>query len=251
VKKLFSHNTPFDSFDRLADPPQKDSDAYNPTYDALDADGIASPAEPLETGSIYINKQVPSNTNVDMGVANGIQNVTYKSAPMRYKSPQTGYVDKVLLTTTESDQTLIKVLVRQTRRPELGDKFSSRHGQKGVCGIIVQQEDMPFTDLGVTPDIIMNPHGFPSRMTVGKMIELLAGKAGVLAGKLQYGTAFGGSKVEDMSKILIENGFNYSGKDYVTSGITGEPLSAYIFFGPIYYQKLKHMVMDKMHARAR
>jgi DNA-directed RNA polymerase III subunit RPC2 len=170
---------------------------------------------------------------------------------MRYKSPQTGYVDKVLLTTTESDQTLIKVLVRQTRRPELGDKFSSRHGQKGVCGIIVQQEDMPFTDLGVCPDIIMNPHGFPSRMTVGKMIELLAGKAGVLAGKLQYGTAFGGSKVEDMSKILIENGFNYSGKDYVTSGITGEPLSAYIFFGPIYYQKLKHMVMDKMHARAR
>ncbi|KAJ2959681.1 hypothetical protein NQZ79_g4876 [Umbelopsis isabellina] len=242
---------PNGTFDRLADPPQKDSDAYNPTYDALDADGIASPAEPLETGSIYINKQVPSNTNVDMGVANGIQNVTYKSAPMRYKSPQTGYVDKVLLTTTESDQTLIKVLVRQTRRPELGDKFSSRHGQKGVCGIIVQQEDMPFTDLGVTPDIIMNPHGFPSRMTVGKMIELLAGKAGVLAGKLQYGTAFGGSKVEDMSKILIENGFNYSGKDYVTSGITGEPLSAYIFFGPIYYQKLKHMVMDKMHARAR
>lgn len=239
------------SFDRLADPPQKDSEAWNQTFSALDADGIASPAEPLETGSIYINKQVPSNTNVEMGVGAGIQNITYKSAPMRYKSPQTGYVDKVLLTTTESDQTLIKVLVRQTRRPELGDKFSSRHGQKGVCGIIVQQEDMPFTDLGVCPDIIMNPHGFPSRMTVGKMIELLAGKAGVLAGKLQYGTAFGGSKVEDMSKILIENGFNYSGKDYVTSGITGEPLSAYIFFGPIYYQKLKHMVMDKMHARAR
>jgi len=242
---------PNGTFDRLADPPQKDSETWNATYSALDADGIASPAEPLESGTIYINKQVPSNTNVEMGVGSGVQNITYKGAPMRYKSPQTGYVDKVLLTTTESDQTLIKVLVRQTRRPELGDKFSSRHGQKGVCGIIVQQEDMPFTDLGVCPDIIMNPHGFPSRMTVGKMIELLAGKAGVLAGKLQYGTAFGGSKVEDMSKILIENGFNYSGKDYVTSGITGEPLSAYIFFGPIYYQKLKHMVMDKMHARAR
>lgn len=235
----------------MVDPPQRDSELWNDTYGALDADGIASPAEPLESGSIYINKQVPSNTNAELGVGSGVQNITYKSAPMRYKSPQTGYVDKVLLTTTESDQTLIKVLVRQTRRPELGDKFSSRHGQKGVCGIIVQQEDMPFTDLGVTPDIIMNPHGFPSRMTVGKMIELLAGKAGVLAGKLQYGTAFGGSKVADMSQILIENGFSYSGKDYVTSGITGEPLSAYIFFGPIYYQKLKHMVMDKMHARAR
>ena len=94
----------------------------------------------------------------------------------------------MLLTTNEADQNLIKVLVRQTRRPELGDKFSSRHGQKGVCGIIVNQEDMPFSDLGVCPDIIMNPHGFPSRMTVGKMIELLAGKAGVLKGELQYGT---------------------------------------------------------------
>lgn len=80
------------------------------------------------------------------------------------------------------------------------------------------QEDMPFTDQGICPDIIMNPHGFPSRMTVGKMIELLAGKAGVLKGEFQYGTAFGGSKVEDMSRILVENGFNYSGKDYVTSG---------------------------------
>lgn len=145
----------------------------------------------------------------------------------------------------------VKVNIRQTRRPELGDKFSSRHGQKGVCGLIVQQEDMPFSDNGVCPDIIMNPHGFPSRMTVGKMLELLSGKAGVLKGELQYGTAFGGSKAEDMGRILIEHGFDYSGKDYLTSGITGEALSSYIFFGPIYYQKLKHMVMDKMHARAR
>eukprot|EP01097_Dermamoeba_algensis_P004902 TRINITY_DN3142_c0_g2_i1.p1 TRINITY_DN3142_c0_g2~~TRINITY_DN3142_c0_g2_i1.p1 ORF type:complete len:220 (-),score=33.02 TRINITY_DN3142_c0_g2_i1:39-698(-) len=110
---------------------------------------------------------------------------------------------------------------------------------------------MPFNDLGICPDIIMNPHGFPSRMTVGKMIELLAGKAGVLEGKMHYGTAFGGDSVQMLSSILIQNGYNYSGKDMLTSGITGETLSAYIFFGPIYYQKLKHMVMDKMHARAR
>lgn len=161
---------------------------------------------------------MPTSTSVEPSVSGGAQAVAYKAAPLRYKSPQTGYVDKVLFTTTESDQTLIKVNVRQTRRPELGDKFSSRHGQKGVCGIIVQQEDMPFSDQGISPDIIMNPHGFPSRMTVGKMIELLAGKAGVMAGQLQYGTAFGGSKVEDMSKILIEKGFNYSGKDYLNSG---------------------------------
>jgi DNA-directed RNA polymerase III subunit RPC2 len=110
---------------------------------------------------------------------------------------------------------------------------------------------MPFSDEGIVPDIIMNPHGFPSRMTVGKMLELVAGKAGVLNGNFEYGTAFGGSKLEDMSAQLVEAGFNYGGKDYLTSGITGEPLPAYVFTGPIYYQKLKHMVMDKMHSRAR
>lgn len=239
------------SHDRLADPPAEDSELWNDSYSALEQDGIAGVGEPLGDGTIYINKQTPTSTGLETGIAGMTQAVAYRASPMRYKAPQTGYVDKVLFTTTESDQTLIKVNIRQTRRPELGDKFSSRHGQKGVCGIIVQQEDMPFSDQGISPDIIMNPHGFPSRMTVGKMIELLAGKAGVMAGKLQYGTAFGGSKVEDMSRILIDHGFNYSGKDYLTSGITGEPLSAYIFFGPIYYQKLKHMVMDKMHARAR
>ena len=161
------------------------------------------------------------------------------------------YAEKVLVTSNSEESYLIKILLRDTRCPEIGDKFSSRHGQKGVCGLIVQQEDMPFSDLGICPDIIMNPHGFPSRMTVGKLIELLAGKAGVLDGQFHYGTAFGGDKVADVSADLIRNGFNYAGKDYVTSGITGEPLQAYIYFGPVYYQKLKHMVLDKMHARSR
>jgi DNA-directed RNA polymerase III subunit RPC2 len=215
-------------------------------YSELDPDGFAFVGSKLESGKVIVNKRSP--TNITGEVPAGGQDL--KPTPITYKSPEPGYVDKILVTSSDSEQNLIKVLVRQTRRPELGDKFSSRHGQKGVCGIIVGQEDMPFSDIGMYPDIIMNPHGFPSRMTVGKMIELLAGKAGVLNGELQYGTAFGGSKVEDMSRILVENGFSYSGKDFVTSGITGEPLNAYIFFGPIYYQKLKHMVMDKMHARS-
>ena len=142
----------------------------------------------------------------------------------------------MLLTSNESDHFIVKVLMLSTRTPELGDKFSSRHGQKGVCGIIVQQEDMPFSDRGVYPDLIMNPHGFPSRMTVGKMIELLAGKAGVLEGKFKYGTAFGGDKVVDCSRVLIRHGFAYSGKDILTCGITGEPLQALVFAGPIFYQ---------------
>ncbi|KAJ3174991.1 DNA-directed RNA polymerase III core subunit ret1 [Geranomyces variabilis] len=255
---------PNQTYDRLAD---RAEDAYGQVlekYDILDDDGIVAVGERIKTGQVVINKQSPTETSPRVAPMAGADDaggqfmgatdpatISYKASPTTFKYDGDAVIDQVLLTTNEEDQTLVKALIRQTRRPELGDKFSSRHGQKGVCGIIVQQEDMPFADTGVVPDIIMNPHGFPSRMTVGKMIELLAGKAGVLAGQLQYGTAFGGSKVEDMSNILISNGFSYSGKDYVTSGITGEPLQAYIFFGPVYYQKLKHMVLDKMHARSR
>lgn len=131
------------------------------------------------------------------------------------------YIEKVLISSNPEEAFLIKILQRQTRRPEIGDKFSSRHGQKGVCGLIVPQEDMPFTDLGICPDIIMNPHGYPSRMTVDKLMELLGSKAGVLEGKFHYGTAFGGDKVCDLSEDLVKYGFNYLGKDFVTSGITG------------------------------
>ncbi|EPQ30816.1 uncharacterized protein PFL1_01715 [Pseudozyma flocculosa PF-1] len=244
---------PNGTHDRLADAPVDENGKKQKRYEILQADGIAGVGERVDQGDVYVNKQTPVNANDNSSAAMS-QNaaaVQYKSAPLSYKTPVFGYIDQVLITDTDSDQTLIKALIRQTRRPELGDKFSSRHGQKGVCGLIVQQEDMPFTDRGVNPDVIMNPHGFPSRMTVGKMIELLSGKAGVITGTLQYGTAFGGSKVDDMSRLLIENGYNYAGKETLTSGITGQPLECYTYTGPIYYQKLKHMVMDKMHARAR
>lgn len=221
---------------------------------ALDADGICAPGERVENKQVLINKSMPVVT------ASGLQPVTpgqpppqpeYRDVPVSYKGPKDIYIERVLVTSNAEEAFLIKILQRQTRRPEIGDKFSSRHGQKGVCGLIVNQEDMPFNDLGICPDIIMNPHGFPSRMTVGKLIELMAGKAGVLEGHFGYGTAFGGDKVEDVCGALVDHGFNYSGKEFVTSGITGEPLTAYIFFGPVYYQKLKHMVLDKMHARAK
>lgn len=222
-------------------------------HGVLGPDGLAEVGERIHSGQVYINRVVPVNAGdnpLDTSASSSGPD-EYREAPVSYKAPEPSYIDKVMLSSSESEQPIIKVSLRQTRRPELGDKFSSRHGQKGVCGIIVQQEDMPFSDNGISPDIIMNPHGFPSRMTVGKMIELVSGKAGVLDGSLQYGTCFGGSKLEDMSRLLVEHGYNYSGKDMLYSGVTGECLQAYIFFGPIYYQKLKHMVMDKMHARAR
>jgi len=102
-----------------------------------------------------------------------------------------------------------------------------------VTGLIVRQEDLPFNDYGIIPDVIMNPHGFPSRMTVGKLIELLSGKAGVLDGCFHYGTAFGGSKVTDVCEDLVRHGYNYQGKDFFYSGITGEPFVGYIYSGPV------------------
>jgi DNA-directed RNA polymerase III subunit RPC2 len=248
------------TYDRLAAPPPLpvpgSKEASGPAaarlarYASLDVDGICQPGEKLNTGDVYVNKEVSNNTTEPIRSLD-LPDSAFKSSPAVYKSGIEAYVDKVLLSFTDDEHMLIKVLARSTRRPELGDKFSSRHGQKGVVGIIIQQEDMPFSDTGWCPDIIMNPHGFPSRMTVGKMIELLAGKAGVLSGKFKYGTVFGGDPVDELSHILVQSGFNYSGKDFLTSGITGEPLQAYIFSGPVYYQKLKHMVMDKMHARSR
>ncbi|KAL8742500.1 MAG: hypothetical protein Q9190_005021 [Brigantiaea leucoxantha] len=216
----------------------------------LDPHGLAEVGEKISNGEVYIMKQIPLNAS-STGLGSDYGTAEYRDSPMTYRLEDPSYVDKLMVTINEQDSRVIKMQTRQTRRPEVGDKFSSRHGQKGVVGIVADQVDMPFNDDGIVPDIIMNPHGFPSRMTVGKMLELLAGKAGVLSGTFQYGTAFGGSKVEDMGDILIRNGFSYAGKDFMTSGITGESLPAYVFFGPIYYQKLKHMVQDKMHARAR
>lgn len=217
----------------------------------LDDEGIASVGERVCQGEVYLNKHVPENANSSGLSDAGSNSNSLIPQPQVYRLPDPSYVDKVLVSEVESGHQLIKLQTRQTRIPEVGDKFSSRHGQKGVVGIIAEQADMPFSDTGIIPDIIMNPHGFPSRMTVGKMLELVSGKAGVLSGNFEYGTAFGGSELKLMSQQLIDHGFSYDGKDYLTSGITGEPLPAYVFQGPIYYQKLKHMVQDKMHSRAR
>ena len=240
------------TFDRILGP-SCDAQTGKPIWkhEVLDQDGICGPGERVSNRQVLVNKSVPLVTQTLQQTQGRIIQPNYKDTPMSYKGPTDAYVERVLITSNAEESYLIKMLLRTTRRPELGDKFSSRHGQKGVCGMIFSQEDMPFNDRGICPDIIMNPHGFPSRMTVGKLIELLAGKAGVLDGKFHYGTAFSGDRVVDISADLMRHGFNYAGKDYLTSGITGEALTAYIFFGPVFYQKLKHMVLDKMHARSK
>jgi DNA-directed RNA polymerase III subunit RPC2 len=212
---------------------------------AIDKDGLPFIGEKLYSGDIYVNKFTPTN------IKDIVSEVNVVPTPISYKGSVPSYIDRVILTTTPEEPELIKVILRQTRRPELGDKFSSRHGQKGVVGLIVNQEDMPFNEFGWCPDLIMNPHGFPSRMTVGKLIELIAGKSAVLDGEFKYGTAFAGTRVEDIGKILTTNGFSLTGKDFLYSGISGEPIECAVYSGPIFYQRLKHMVVDKMHARAR
>lgn len=253
-------------------PPDIENGVSIKKHALLDVDGIAAVGEKVSQGETYINKWVPDNANSSglsetSSQTNGItttssanpasalsatSNRGYLPQAQTYRLPDPSVISSVMFHHNENTgTTLLKIQTRQTRRPEVGDKFSSRHGQKGVVGIIAEQVDMPFSDSGIVPDIIMNPHGFPSRMTVGKMLELVSGKSGIISGNFEYGTAFGGSKLADMSQCLIDHGYSYDGKDYLTSGITGEPLPAYVFKGPIYYQKLKHMVQDKMHSRSR
>ncbi|EEE59224.1 hypothetical protein OsJ_11195 [Oryza sativa Japonica Group] len=211
--------------------PQRDKDGalLKQNMRALDEDGFAAPGLIIRNHDIYVNKQTPRNTKRDSGAH--LTDRDYKDSPAVYKGVdgETTVVDRVMLCSDTDEKLIIKCIIRHTRRPEVGDKFSSRHGQKGVCGTIVQQEDFPFSERGICPDLIMNPHGFPSA----------------------FGEPSGNAdKVEDISRTLVKHGFSYNGKDLLYSGILGHPCQAYVFMGPIYYQKLKHMVLDKMHARA-
>ena len=162
-----------------------------------------------------------------------------------------GVVDTVFVTKDIEGSHLVKVKVRSHRVPELGDKFVSRHGQKGVIGMVMPQEDMPFSVHGIVPDIIINPHAFPSRMTVGQFIESIAGKVAALRGEFVDGTPFSNEKVDNLMEALRKLGFKSSGRELMYDGVTGKMFEAEIFIGVVYYQKLHHMVLDKIHARAR
>ncbi|KCZ75398.1 hypothetical protein H311_02896, partial [Anncaliia algerae PRA109] len=171
-----------------------------------------------------------------------------------------GFIDKIIIC-----DSLITVRLRIERNPNIGDKFCSRHGQKGVCSFHYPVIDLPFSESGLTPDIIINPHAFPSRMTIGMMIESLAGKSGCLLGKIQDGTTFikydhtnNKDTLNDESNPTMINyfgeelkkcGFNYFGNETMYSGVTGTPLKTDIFIGVVYYQRLRHMVNDKFQVR--
>lgn len=160
-------------------------------------------------------------------------------------------MDDVLVGQDGEGKTFVKWKIRVTRRPQPGDKFASRFSQKGIVGMVLYPEDMPWTQEGISPDLIMNPHAFPSRMTIGHLVESITGKAGALLGERLNGTAFRDVDMESLKRILNVFGFNGTGDEVLYDGHTGMPLKAMVFQGPVFYQVLKHMVEEKKHGRAR
>jgi DNA-directed RNA polymerase subunit B len=219
-------------------------------YRYLEGDGLVTPETAVNSGDVLVGRTSPPRFLEEYKEI-GVKGPTRRDTSVAVMGSEDGVVDSVLITETRDMNKLVKVKVRDTRVPEVGDKFASRHGQKGVVGMLVPQEDMPFTETGLVPDAILNPHAIPSRMTAGHILETLAGKAASIGGKPLSGTPFTHTSIEDIKRILLGYGFMPSGNEVMYSGITGQPLEAAIYVGIVYYQRLHHMVKDKIHARAR
>ncbi|MEK6915502.1 MAG: DNA-directed RNA polymerase subunit B'' [Nanoarchaeota archaeon] len=229
--------------------PDKDVSGYRTeaSYRFLEDDGIVYPEAQLSSSEVIIGRTTPPKF---LSEARNLSIGSKKEGSVAIKQGESGIVDGVFITTDNEGNKIARIRIRDQRIPEPGDKFSTPHGQKGVVGLLADPKDIPFTARGVKPDLIFNPHGIPSRMTVGYMIEVLAGKVAATTGKFVDGTPFTGAKVEDLEKQLMHMGFSYDGKEEMYDGVTGRKMDARIYIGNMYYLKLVHMVKNKLQARA-
>ena len=220
------------------------------SYRVLEEDGIVATESSVTGGDILIGKTSPPRFMEEYKEFESTGPYR-RDTSIGVRPSETGVVDTVVMTQSHEGGKMYKIRVRDMRIPEIGDKFASRHGQKGVLGILAKNEDLPYTEQGITPDVLINPHAFPSRMTVGMMMESVTGKAAAIRGKQFDGSAFVGEKMDIVKEILDKAGFKYSGKEKMYDGRTGKSFLVDVFIGVVYYQKLHHMVADKIHARAR
>ena len=222
----------------------QDRHSYN--YDKLDLDGIIKIGSIVTKGDIIVGKMIKQ--------FNRLKETKDKECSIIAKQSDEGIVDDIIITINSCGHKLVKISIRKICIPEIGDKWASRSGQKGICGMsLLRQEDMPFTEQGIVPDIIVNPHAIPSRMTISQLIEMVVGKTMTLNCNRSYHatpfSSFSNSFMKDISVELMKYGFNSFGNEIMYNGSSGEMLNAIISIGPTYYQRLKHLVSSKMHAR--
>ena len=219
-------------------------------YINLAEDGVINREANVGSGDVLVGKVSP------LRFFGPMENFMMESENRRETSEtvrhgEKGIVDNVIVSETSDGNKLVKVVVRTPKPPEIGDKFASRHGQKGVVARVVDEEDLPFNKDGITPDVILNPHAIPSRMTVGQLLEILASKLGALRGEIVNASIFSGMKEDSVRDALKKFGFRDDGKETFYHGITGKEMKAKVLAGPCYYQKLHHMVSNKIHSRSR
>ena len=219
------------------------------SYDCIDQDGLPIVNKKIKGGDCILGKVVPIK-NKKLDSDKKIYDKEFRDASIYSRQNEDGTIHSYYQGTNNEGYSFTKIKIRNSRIPEIGDKFASRHGQKGTIGMVYEASDMPYTREGVTPDVIMNPHAFPSRMTFGQIFEMIFGKYCVKNGCFGDGSPFTDMSIDDLIKKLKKSGIEYLGEEDMFSGEFGTKLSSKIFIAPCHYQKLKHMVSDKIHARS-
>ena len=215
-------------------------------YNKVNEHGVIPENTKIDDRDIIIAKISPIKENRN----NHTKVIKYEDQSKIYRTREETYIDKNYIEKNGDGYNFAKVRLRVLRQPVIGDKFSSRHGQKGTIGTIIPEENMPFTADGMRPDIIINPHAIPSRMTIGQLKETLLGKVLLELGLFGDGTSFGEFNVKNICKELQKIGYESNGNEILYDGLSGEQIRSNIFIGPAFYQRLKHMVNDKQHSRS-